>query len=78
MSTEKSVILEAPALPSSAPPKDPKEQMQDFLDGLLDWDRHGDAMSFSYNQIVGIPRNKFIIWWWVLSPGLHAMNEMVQ
>ncbi|KAJ3568205.1 hypothetical protein NP233_g5867 [Leucocoprinus birnbaumii] len=28
-------ITEAPALPSSAPPKDPKAEMQDFLDDLL-------------------------------------------
>jgi hypothetical protein len=29
------VVVEAPALPTSAPPKDPKAEMEDFLDDLL-------------------------------------------
>jgi hypothetical protein len=34
-STGNDTLLEAPALPTSAPPKDPKTEMQDFLDDLL-------------------------------------------
>ncbi|KAF9447632.1 hypothetical protein P691DRAFT_671077 [Macrolepiota fuliginosa MF-IS2] len=30
-----SAVVEAPALPTSAPPKDPKTEMEDFLDDLL-------------------------------------------
>ena len=35
----RSVYIEAPPLPSesASPPKDAKEEMQDFLDDLLSW-----------------------------------------